>query len=149
MLILMALLSLLQQPAEPQYGLGLLLAAGACLLLGLAGFSFGRTTVDWRLDRYNERVPSSDGCDYDDSDMTGMYDGESSALGSCAAWWSERPALSGCGSMLSAVLGILLALAASGALNWENFTLWWALIPIAAGYVIGRLTDTGPVGPLK
>jgi hypothetical protein len=146
---LLALASLLAQQANADARWGWLAAVAAVALLALAGALFGRTPVDWRLDRYNERVPLSDGCDYDDSDVTGMYEGPGSSWASCAAWWSERPALAGCGSALCAVLGLLLSMFAAGELRLVHFALWWTLLPIAGGYVIGRLTDTGPVGPLE
>jgi hypothetical protein len=138
----------------------LLAARVVCILLALlAGYIFAFTTPDWREDRYREGTPHAYGVSHDGGllshgDPSGMYG--CGCLGGFLSQANEAVTHGRTGLWLP---GLLLALAVGlGLYCWGSkedvnplYTrqIWFPLLAAAVGYVIGRLRDEGPVGPLR
>lgn len=130
-----------------------LLKIGAMLLAFGAGFSFGRATPSWRIDRANEDV----------SGLRERYDrGHRTAGGGCGrlltlffqgAWGTGLMVLA---ALIVSVFAWLPVAPEGGAAPSSGGGGLLRLSPLLllpliglAGYIVSRLTDRGPMGPLE
>ena len=127
----------------------ILMRTGSIILAAAAGWLLGRSAPSWRMDRMNENMPRS----------YGGYGGDESGCVYVSGFFQ--------GAWGAAALGI--AAIALGIFSWQDpvFTdfemieetygfelllsrTFWVLIGSALiGYILSRLMDKGPVGPLE
>ena len=114
------------------------LRALALLLAFGAGWSFGRAIPSWRIDRMNEDVPSPSLGRYGHMHGSRGGGGNPIYLFMNGAW----------GTLLVGIAALILAY-----FGWSDALLlarpvWVLALAVIAGYVVSRLKDKGPMGPL-
>jgi len=132
----------------------MLLRIGGLVLAALAGWLFGRTTPHWAEDRWREDTPHMGMDAYFDApiDRTASYGG---CFGDIAAGPARFFTNLRSGMWLPLILGAAGFILAE--LGWEHNKMKVALHPGLvyffltgiACYIVSRLTDRGPVGPLR
>lgn len=134
--------------------MGVVLFIGAVLAAFFSGWFYGRCTPSWEEDSAREGAPDM-GMDTlygSHIDLSGSFEGSNSDIPASIA--RTRTSFR-TGIWLPSVLTVATLVFAFFSFSgfgpdwWGRWWLWILIGLAAAGYILSRLTDHGPMGPLE